>query len=496
MESLQELCIQTFERDPAAQVLDFEGRWYNWGDMRQLRDRLAELIAQSGIGADAPIGFIPRNHPASIAALLTMIGQGRNIRMIYAFQAPAAIVQNVQKLQPAAIVLEQRDMSPELAAALAADGIAAITLDGMEAQAYPGLERASAATAARSYHGEPQIEILTSGTTGAPKQFAIGHAMIRKHIVGDRSRFAQGDGDNGQQPPMLLYMPVGNISGIFTILPAMLHGQRAQLLERFSLPAWVEYVKTYRPAHSGIPPSMMRQLLEMDVPAADLASLKAMGSGAAPLDPDVQAQFEDRYGIPVLVSYGATEFGGPVVGMTLDDHRQFGRAKLGSVGRAYPGCAVRVVDTESGAPLGPGEDGLLEVHAPRVQEDWIRTSDIGMIDADGFLYLKGRADGAIMRGGFKVLPETIEKALKLHPAVAEVAVVAVADERVSQVPGAVIRLNAEQPAPRVEELSTFLRQHVMATHIPVHWRFVDALPRNPSMKIDRPGVKQLFEKLS
>jgi acyl-coenzyme A synthetase/AMP-(fatty) acid ligase len=207
----------------------------------------------------------------------------------------------------------------------------------------------------------------------------------------------------------------------------------------------------------------------------------------------VQKAFEDRYGIPVIVSYGATEFGGPVCGMNLDLHRQYGRAKLGTVGRAFPGCGIRVVDPESGAVLGPNEPGLLEVHAPRIQPDWIRTADVGMIDEDGFLFLSGRADGAIMRGGFKVLPETIERALLLHPAVAEVAVVAVPDERVGEVPGAAVRLDRNATQPDLAELEAHLRQQVMATHIPVHWRIVDDLPRNASMKIDRSGVKALFD---
>ena len=293
--------------------------------------------------------------------------------------------------------------------------------------------------AARSFDGEPQIEILTSGTTGPPKQFAIKYDMIRRHIVSSaltRPKLESAD----ELPPYLLFMPIGNISGIYSTLPVLLNGQRALLLERFNIPAWVEYVRTYRPEMHGVPPSMMQQLLDAKIPKEDLSSLKSMGSGAAPLDPSVQAAFEDRYGIPVLVSYGATEFGGPVVGMTLELHKEFGRKKLGTVGRKFPGCDIRIVDAEDAHVLAPNEEGLLEVLAPRIQPDWIRTSDLGVIDEDGFLFLRGRADGAIMRGGFKVLPEAIERALLLHPAVAETAVVAVPDQRVGEVPGAAIRL--------------------------------------------------------
>lgn len=493
VDTLQQLAAATLARDAGGQAIEFEGRWYTWGDLRQVADEVARLLTASGIAPNGPVSLISRNHPATIAAELGLIAQGRNIRFIYAFQAPAGIVRDLKRLQPAAFVMTTKDFTPEVAATLHAEGIAAIVLDEMQVAAAPGLERAGPAAAARTYHGAPQIEILTSGTTGPPKQFAIPYETIRQHHVGGGLTRPSLDASAAELPPALLYMPLGNISGLYTTLPVLLNGQRARLMERFTIPGWVDYVKTFRPQSHGVPPSMMRQLLDLDVPAEDLASLKSMGSGAAPLEPSVQKAFEDRYGIPVLVSYGATEFGGPVAGMDLATHREFGRAKLGTVGRAFPGCDLRIVDPESGAPLVPGEVGLVEVRAPRIQQDWIRTADLGTIDADGFLFLSGRSDGAIMRGGFKVLPETIERALLLHPAVAEAAVVAVPDERVSQVPGAAVRLAPDAPHPTIVELTGHLREHVMATHIPVHWRIVDQLPRNPSMKIDRPAVKDLFE---
>jgi len=492
VDSLQELAARALQRDPQGQAIQFEGRWYAWSELRAVAEGVNGLLAAGGIAARGPVCLISRNHPAVIAALLGLISEGRNVRMVYPFQAPAGIVRDIRRLEPAAFVLTATDLCPEVAEAIRDEGAVALVLEGMDVRAAPGLARAGPAAAARTCDGEPQIEILTSGTTGPPKQFAIRYDMIRQHHVrGGLTRPKLDPGDD--LPPFLLYMPIGNISGIYTTLPVLLNGQRAQLLERFSIPAWVEYVKTFRPATHGIPPSMMQQMIDARIPREHLSSLQSMGSGAAPLDPNVQAAFEDHYGIPVIVSYGATEFGGPVAGMTVELHREYGRKKLGTVGRKFPGCDIRIVDPVDGHVLGPDEEGLLEVLAPRIQPDWIRTADIGVIDEDGFLFLRGRADGAIMRGGFKVLPETIERALLLHPAVAETAVVAVPDPRVGQVPGAAIRLAAGVPAPDSAELSAHLRQHVLATHVPVHWRFVDDLPRNPSMKIDRPGVKRLFE---
>jgi acyl-coenzyme A synthetase/AMP-(fatty) acid ligase len=125
--------------------------------------------------------------------------------------------------------------------------------------------------------------------------------------------------------------------------------------------------------------------------------------------------------------------------------------------------------------------------------EWIRTSDIALIDEDGFMYHRGRADGAIMRGGFKLLPETIERALLLHAAISAVAVLGLPDQRLGQVPAAAVQLKPGVDRPGVAALEAHLRAHVYATHIPVAWRIVEELPRTPSLKIDRPAVRRLFD---
>jgi acyl-coenzyme A synthetase/AMP-(fatty) acid ligase len=490
--SLPQTCTEALHRTADRPAIEYDGHWYNWGDLREVADGIAAALAASGIAPDAPVAFVPRNRPAALAALLALIAQGRTIRMIYAFQSPAGIARDIARLEPAALIAFEEEFSPEVCAELTAQGIAAVTLEGMSASARPGFERAGTVAAARAGPPEPQIEILTSGTTGPPKQYPIPFALLANHFLSSPLARLQGD-DPLTAPPFLLYMPLGNISGIYSTLPMLVRGQRVQLLERFSLEEWHSYVVRFRPEHSGLPPASLQLVLDRNIPREDLASIKTMGCGAAPLDPTVQAAFEDRYGIPVLQSYGATEFAGPVAMMTAALHAEWGREKNGSVGRALPGARLRVVDPESGAELGPGEEGLLEVVSPRIGPEWIRTSDLAVIDADGFLFHRGRADGAIMRGGFKLLPESIERALMLHPAVSEAGVTGIPDRRLGQVPVAAIRLKpgAEQPA--VPELEAHLREHVLATHIPVKWLFCEDLPRTPSLKADRPALRRLFE---
>lgn len=482
MATLPELCAEALAREGDA--VEFEGRWYSWGELRGVAAKVTALLDAS----DAAIVMIARNRPSAIAAEFALVAAGRTIKMVYPFQSASGIAANVERLAPGIVVGEEREFSPELRAVMASGGMAGIVVSEMDAVALLGFERASGN--APSAGEPPRIEILTSGTTGTPKQFPIPFSLIADHHIATAMRGAAGK-NVPSEPPAMIYAPLGNISGIYMTFAPLITGYRGALWDRFSLDLWLDYVRTYRPVQSGMPCASLQALLDRNVPKADLASIKSMGMGAAPLDPTLQREFEERYGIPMLVSYGATEFGGPVTFVTLDHIAEFGFAKRGSVGRAGPGAQVRVVDPETGAELGPDAEGLLEVVSPRIGPDWIRTADVGLIDGDGFVWLKGRADGAIMRGGFKVLPETIERALVTHDAVSDAGVTGVADKRLGQVPGAVIVLKPGASADAAT-LEQHLRQSIMATHIPVHWRFVESLPKNASAKIDRLALKALF----
>jgi long-chain acyl-CoA synthetase len=493
--NLPALAAAALQRPAYQAAIEYQGSWFGWGALRATAQAIQAALDASGIAPDAPVAFVARNRPAALAALLGLIAQGRTIRMIYAFQSDAAIARDLARMAPAALVAFAEDIGPEIRAVLAAEAIVAVAIDGMIAAALPG--HALASPLARQRHGTaaPQIEILTSGTTGPPKSFAVPYALLERHFLSTPLTRQQAE-DPQAAPPFLLYFPLGNITGLYSTLPMLLRGQRVELLERFSLAAWHAHVRRWRPSHGGLPPVSVQAVLDADIPVEDLASLRAIGCGAAPLDPGVQQAFEARYGIPILLSYGATEFAGPVASMTAALHAEWGARKIGSVGRAMPGAQLRVVDAETGMALPPDTEGLLEVISPRIGSDWIRTSDIALIDADDFLFLRGRADGAIIRGGFKLLPESIERALMLHPAVAETAVTGMADDRLGQVPVAAIRLHPGHAAPASAALEAHVRHHLPATHVPVKWMFVSTLPRTPSLKTDRRALQTLFANMS
>ena len=267
------------------------------------------------------------------------------------------------------------------------------------------------------------VRMLTSGTTGPPKRVDLTYDMLAHSVMGPGA-------DRSPAPTELrrgvaiVNSPLVHIGGVFRILQCVAEARPFVLLERFELNRWAEAVRAHRPRAVSLVPTALRMVLHSDLPREDLASIRAVTSGTAPLSPDDSDAFTEKYGIPVLTSYAATEFGGGVAGWTLADHQKYWRAKRGSVGRANPGAQLRVVG-DDGSPLGPDQIGLLEVKPAQLgpSADWMRTTDMARIDADGFLWIIGRADQAIIRGGFKVMPDDVRSALESHPAVAGAAVV-------------------------------------------------------------------------
>ena len=214
----------------------------------------------------------------------------------------------------------------------------------------------------------------------------------------------------------------------------------------------------------------------------------------APLDPAMAQQFYDIYGVPILQNYGATEFAGGVAGWTMSDFKKYGSERIGSVGRMNPGIEGRVVDTETGEPLPFGEKGLLELRASHLGDgkNWIRTTDLARMDEKNFLWILGRADNAIIRGGFKIIPDDVVKAIESHPDVLEACVVALADPRLGQVPAAGYRVRTGH-AVTEEALRAFLREKLTAYQVPTKLLEVADFPRTPSLKPSQPELKKLLE---
>jgi acyl-coenzyme A synthetase/AMP-(fatty) acid ligase len=338
------------------------------------------------------------------------------------------------------------------------------------------------------------VRMLTSGTTGPPKRVDLAYRALERVLAG--AKHYESNRDTAvrlRRGVAVINAPLVHVAGLFRVLQCVSDGRAFALLERFTVEGWADAVRRHRPATASLVPTALRMVLDAGVDPADLASLRSVVSGTAPLDPDDADAFTARYGVPVLVSYGATEFGGGVAGWNVADHRAHWATKRGSVGRAHAGAELRVVEPDSGRVLGPDTEGLLEVRSEQVGDgDWVRTTDLARLDDDGFLWILGRADQAIVRGGFKVQPEDVRQALERHPAVRGAAVVGRPDGRLGAVPVAAVELRAGAGPVAPDDLLAYAAGALARYELPAEVRIVDELPRTASGKADLAAVAALL----
>ena len=462
------------------QALAFGGKWRSWDWLRGFC-----AAVDDAAGAADHVALVARNRPQHVAVMAAGLAARRSTTMIHAAQGAEALARAIRALDCTAIFADAQDWSARALAAAAEIGAWAVAIEDC-----PGGVRI---VQQGQPSGRPEtltdfaFSLLSSGTTGPPKSMPISWATLDA-AAGDATTTYAG---SGAEAPILMLHPLGGVSGLSYVVPSLVRGQAIVLFEKFNAAEWAEAVRLYRPVRSALPAAALQMVMDAGVDAADLASLTLVAVGGSRLEPDLQDAFEARYGIPVLTAYGATEFGGVIATWPLDLYRQWGKAKRGSCGRAVANVEIRIVGEASGAALPHGEVGLLEARVGRVGPDWIRTNDLASLDADGFLYAHGRADGAINRGGFKVVPDMVARALALHPAVAEAAVVGKADARLGEVPVAAVELAPGQSASG-EELREWLRGHLLAYQVPAQIIALDRLPRTESMKVCLAEVRALF----
>jgi long-chain acyl-CoA synthetase len=472
------------------QCIELDGRWYSGNDITGYADAIAHTLRDAGVEDPAPVGLVVRNRLPHAAAIIGFLAAGRPVSMIYSFQSPEAIGRDIETLELSAIVADREDWTDEVITAAKRTGSAgvAISLTMPTVAAVPGLERRDESR--RHAEAEPDValHILTSGTTGPPKRQAIKTAVLERTVFSVTS----GEKAPPGAPPEFAYWQFGGI-GVCQLVAGVYNARRIVMLERFTVDGFVRAVKTHRVTRSGVQPAVFRMLLDADVPKEDLASLEFLISASGPLDPETRDEFEKHYHIPVRLAYGATEFAGSLCAWTSDLIDEFGQSKRNSVGRPLPDTRLRIVDPNSGAELPAGEQGLLEAKVAPISPDWIRTTDIASVDPDGFVTLHGRADGAINRGGFKILPETVRRVLISHASVRDACVVGVPDKRLGQVPFAAIEVTPGLPVPSEDELKDVVRQALPVYNVPVAFAVVDDLPRNPALKVSLPAVAALYD---
>lgn len=491
---------RVFAAGGEATAVDFDGAVLSWSALANGASGLEQLLAGMGIGRDSPIGLLGRNRLDALSGFVDILATGRGMVLVNALRPAALVAEEIEELKLACVLGGRADLSPEVVRAAERAGSMLVAVDAAAGRIGFEVVRAPGNGLFRERAAGTLIEIQTSGTTGKPKRIAVAERTFEASLR-DGVRSAKGAVDQAElkpkMSPTLMFSPLVHTSGTFNTLMALFEVRPIVLFEKFDAAKYRQALCRYRPKFVPLPPSAIKMMVDSSATREDFASVAAVRAGTAPLPLDLHRAFEEKFGVPILTTYGATEFMGVVTSWTLDDYRQFGEAKQGSVGRVSKGVEVRVVDPATGTPLRSGDQGILEARLDRIDggRDWIRTTDLAVIDEDGFVFIQGRVDDAIIRGGFKVMAGKVADLLRQYPGVCEVVVLGRPDDRLGEVPVAVVEPDIGGSVD-AEAVRAFAKARLTPYEVPARVHVVDRLPRTISDKVSRPEVHKLLDGLA
>ena len=342
---------------------------------------------------------------------------------------------------------------------------------------------------------EGYVYLTTSGTTGEPKCVVLSERQIAWAAEQVRSSHGLTGKDRG-----LTVLPFFHVNApVVSLCASLLAGSTIVIAGRFSKQRFWSWVEHYGITWASIVPTIVAILLETDRPAFLPGSLRFVRTGSAPLPPVNLRAFETRFGIPVIETYGLSEAASQVVANPIPP----GVHKPGSAGRPV-GVDLRIchlLDSSEERELrdvAPGEIGEICVAGPAVirayqndvgresfQDGWFRTGDLGYLDEDGYLFIKGRLRELINRGGENIAPREVEEVLQGYPAVREVVVVGRPDPVYGEQPVAYLTVCGNWNTQDTAELRRYAVQRLSALKVPVDFIVLDTLPKNATGKIER-----------
>ncbi len=408
--------------------------------------------------------------------------------------ADAQLRAAVERIAPAVVVAP-----PEQAARFA--GVAGITVLSPDAL---GTEPKSVAPDIVD-DDEESIAILlfTSGTSGEPKGAVLRPSHLVSYVLSTVEFLGAEEGE-----AILVSVPPYHIAGISTVLTSVYAGRRMVQLPAFSPEAWVELARSEAVTHAMVVPTMLGRIL--DVVEADgqgLPSLRHLSYGGGRMPGTVvERALRLLPEVDLVNAYGLTETSSTIAVLGPEEHREAAasddplvRRRLGSVGRPLPSIEIEIRDGD-GLVVGPDEQGEIFVRGEQVSgeylshraiddEGWFPTRDRGVLDADGFLYVDGRADDVIVRGAENLSPGEIEDVLVRHPAVADVAVVGVPDTEWGERVVAAVVLHPGAAATE-GELQDWVRARLRSSKTPSQVYFTAELPHNETGKLLRRVLRE------
>jgi long-chain acyl-CoA synthetase len=502
-ENLARQAERAFERQGDYDSLFFEGQWHTSGSLADRAARFAAGLAGLGVRPGDRLLVLMANCPEVLITYSAAWRAGAVVTPLI-FLVSEDELRNALADSGAVGVVTTAEFLPKVSAALAgAPDVRFVIVPGSAGQqaaaGVPVLDFAEVASAEPGpvvdRSGTDLAALLyTGGTTGKSKGVPLSHANLlwcgsAAHQSSVRAVIVTS----------VLPLPLAHAYGLLVFVGGLHRdeGSRTILMRWFDPAGWVRLAETHRAQGSSLVPSMIQMLLGQPLEQADLSSLIAVSSGASPLPEEVRREFEARVpSAQVFEGYGCTEAATLISANPIDGRR------AGSVGLPVPGVQVSIRDDADQA-LPAGQDGEICVRSPGVMTGywhtadsastvlaggWLRTGDIGHLDADGYLYVVDRKKDLILRGGFNVFPRDVEEVLVGHPAVAQAGVVGRPDVRLGEEVVAYVSLRDGVTA-TADELIEHSRRHLAANKYPREITIVPAIPLTSVGKLDRKKLR-------
>ena len=346
---------------------------------------------------------------------------------------------------------------------------------------------------------EPQdtaVIIYTSGTTGKPKGAELSHFTLYMNCDIPGRLFDMQDDD-----VVITALPLFHVFGLSSVMNTTVRFTGTMsLIPRFDAGTVLETIQRDKATiMEGVPTMFVALLHHPDVDRYDVSTLRMSISGGAPIPAEVMDAFEQKFGVVILEGYGLSETASTTTFNVSAEER-----KAYSVGKPIWGTETAIW-SEDGKLLPPGKDNVGELvtrgshvmkgylNRPEATAEafaggWFHTGDLGYMDEDGFFFIVDRKKELIIRGGYNVYPREVEEVLYAHPAVAEVAVIGVPDDRLGEEVRAVIALKDGQSLDEAEAIA-YCKERLAAYKYPRSVQFIDALPKNATGKILKKELK-------
>jgi malonyl-CoA/methylmalonyl-CoA synthetase len=479
-------------------VLETQARSWTGAELDQWCAQYATALAQLGLRAGDRIAVQIEKSADNIALYLAALRLGAIYVPLNSAYQPREIEYFLRDSTPRVFVTspERLDSMVDLANSLSVEQVVSLGTHSDGSLAERVHQSSSSSAVADCSTNDLAVICYTSGTTGRSKGAMISHdnLLSNARTLVQQWGFTRND-------TLLHALPLYHIHGLFVALHVtLLSGARILLHAKFDARAALKAL-TRATVMMGVPTFYTRLLAEAELNRDSVRNVRVFISGSAPLLSETFAAFADRTGHKILERYGMTE-----TGMIASNPLQ-GERRPGTVGPPLPEVSVRIAD-DHGAPLSSGTIGSVEVKGPNVfqgywqmpektaqefrSDGYFITGDVGLLDADGYLHLVGRAKDMIISGGLNVYPKEIEELIDAIAGVDESAVFAIPHPDFGEAVAAAV---TRKPGATIDaaEIVATLRPQLAAFKMPKRVYVVDELPRNAMSKVQKAVLRERYK---